>query len=362
VSVQSLLVVGDLHMGAGDGDPFHRDRDLARFLAEMGRRRDRASGPARLVILGDLLDFHAAAGGRPPEGEAAALRSLERIAAAHAEAFDALAGYLDTGATIDLVAGNHDADLVRPAVLARVRELLGNPSARLAFHPWILHIPGVLYAEHGHQHHDINAFATPLAPWRPDDPDRLDLPPGAHAEGARAAALLALRAARGPRRRAAYRETTLPVAAAELGLSPAALRAIDAVTPRGPLALAARMARRVTAGGRHQAAAQHRAARRIHHILQAEGRAVPCYAFAHSHVGERRPIVPGAARPSYVNAGTWSTLRRDGGEPRLTYVEVAPAPSGAVGRLLEWPPDVRAARRSRLPPGAGRRETAPAPR
>jgi UDP-2,3-diacylglucosamine pyrophosphatase LpxH len=354
VSAQSLLVVGDLHMGAGDGDPFHRDRDLARFLAEMARRRDDGPGPPRLVILGDLLDFPAAAGGRPPDGEAAALEALERIAAAHASALDALAAYLAAGATIDLVAGNHDADLARPAVLARLRELLGGPSARLAFHPWILHVPGVLYAEHGHQHHDLNAFATPLAPWRPYDRDRLDLPPGALAEGPRAAALLALSAARSARRRRTYRATALPTAAAGLGLSPAALRAIDAATPRGPLALASRMAHRVTARG-----AQHRAARRIHDVLQAEGRSVPCYAFAHTHVAERRPVVPGAAETLYVNAGTWSNLRRDGGAPRLTYVEVAPA---GAARLLEWPPDVRGGWRSRRPPAAGRRETAPAPR
>ncbi|MEA2254277.1 MAG: hypothetical protein QOG35_322 [Solirubrobacteraceae bacterium] len=352
MSAQSLLVVGDLHLGAGGGDPFHRDRDLARFLAEMGARRDGGARPPRLVVLGDLLDFPAAAGGRPPDGEAAALRCLERIAAAHAGALDALAGYLATGATIDLVAGNHDADLARPAVRTRLGELLGRASG-LAFHPWILHVPGVLYAEHGHQHHDVNAFAAPLSPWRPGDPARLDLPPGALAGGARAAVLVALRAARAARRRRAYRATALPAAAAGLGLSPGALRAIDAATPRGPLAPVARMARRVSARD-----AQHRAARRIHDVLAAEGAAVPCYAFGHTHVAERRPVVPGAVRPLYVNAGTWSTLRRDGGEPRLTYVEIADA--GA--QLLEWPPDVTAARRWRRRPGAGRRETAPAPR
>jgi hypothetical protein len=50
--------------------------------------------------------------------------------------------------------------------------------AGIAFHPWFLHIPGVLYAEHGHQYEAANSFFAPLAPWRPGQPHEIDLPLG----------------------------------------------------------------------------------------------------------------------------------------------------------------------------------------
>lgn len=369
MSSERILLVGDLHMGAGQDDPFARDRAFVAFLGAMSARRDSEGHPPRLVVMGDLFDLPAAAGGRHPEDEATALERLEAVAGAHPHVLAALGAYAARGGPIDILAGNHDADLVRPAVQARARELIGAPAGSVTFHPWILHLPGVLYAEHGHQHHDINAFATPLQPMRPNAPGWLDLPPAAIAHGPRAAALL-VRAAMAPAtraRRAAYRDAALREAAASLQLSHAALCAIDTTTPRGGLALAARIARRVTASGRHPAAAQHRAAARIHRILQAEGRGVPCYAFGHTHVAECHPLAPGADAPVYLNAGTWSRLSRAGRPERLAYAEIAPGPAGARARLVDWPgseaePVLRAARRSRRRRAAGRSETAPAPR
>ena len=325
-------------MGAGRGDPFTRDRAFAGMVAAIADGGDGAGAPPRLVVLGDLFDFPAAGGGRPADDEATAVGRLERIAAAHPVALAALASYAAGGGAIDLLAGNHDADLVRPAIQARVRDLLGGPGVSVAVHPWILHVPGILYAEHGHQHHDINAFAAPLKPWRPDAPGRLDLPPGAVAHGARAFALLLRRGAapRARARRAAYRSSVLPEAAGVLRLSPDALRAIDAATPRGASALAVRTARRVTTDGRHPAAAQRRAALSIHRVLQREGRAVPCYAFGHTHVAECRPLEPGRDRPVYVNPGTWSTLRRRGRREQLAYVAIEPTALGLRARLVPW--------------------------
>ena len=60
---------------------------------------------------------------------------------------------------------------MRPAVRGRLREhLVGDApdpavAARVEVLPWFLHIPGVVYAEHGSQYHDLNAFPTLLAPW-----------------------------------------------------------------------------------------------------------------------------------------------------------------------------------------------------
>ena len=63
---------------------------------------------------------------------------------------------------LDVVVGNHDVDLVRPAAAQRLGELLGDRGEHLRLHPWALHVPGVLFAEHGHQHHAVHRLPTLL--------------------------------------------------------------------------------------------------------------------------------------------------------------------------------------------------------
>lgn len=381
----TIVVVSDLHMAAGERDPFQRDQEFAAFVDAQRERRDAAGCPVRLLVLGDLFDFPATPGdnGAGPDcSEAGALRRLERIAAAHERVLQALAAFAAAARPIDVVAGNHDAELMHPGVRARLRELLGGPET-LAFHPWFVHVPDVLYAEHGHQHHDINAFATPLTPWRPDAPGDLDLPPGSllayreAAEGATAG--LRGRVTRGTvlvrgagRRRAdpallqAYRDGPLRRFAADVGLNHALVCAIDAATPRGPAALAARLARRATSDGRRPAASAYRAALHVHRALDAVGGAVASYVFGHSHVAERRPLLQGARAPLYLNAGTWSTLRRGPRAEHPAYVEIAGGSSGPIARLVHWTPEgaraVTGDGRWRRPRDADRPETAIAPR
>jgi hypothetical protein len=381
----TIVVVSDLHMAAGERDPFQRDEEFAAFVEAQRERRDAAGRPVRLLVLGDLFDFPATPdhdGGWPDGCEAGALRRLERIAAAHERVLEALASFAAAAGPIDVIAGNHDAELVHPRVRARLRELLGGPET-LVFHPWFMHVPGVLYAEHGHQHHDINAFATPLTPWRPDAPGELDLPPGsllAYREGTEGAAPgLRGRVARGTtlvrgagRRRGdpallqAYRDGPLRRFAADVGLDHALVCAIDAATPRGPVALAARLARRATSDGRRPASSAYRAALRVHRALDAAGGAVASYVFGHSHVAERRPLLQGARAPLYLNAGTWSTLRRGPPAEHPAYVEIAGGSSGPIARLVHWTPEgaraVTGDGRWHRPQAADRPETAIAPR
>jgi UDP-2,3-diacylglucosamine pyrophosphatase LpxH len=381
----TIVVVSDLHMAAGERDPFQRDEEFAAFVEAQRERRDAAGRPVRLLVLGDLFDFPATPdhdGGWPDGCEAGALRRLERIAAAHERVLEALASFAAAAGPIDVIAGNHDAELVHPRVRARLRELLGGPET-LVFHPWFMHVPGVLYAEHGHQHHDINAFTTPLTPWRPDAPGELDLPPGsllAYREGTEGAAPgLRGRVARGTtlvrgagRRRGdpallqAYRDGPLRRFAADVGLDHALVCAIDAATPRGPVALAARLARRATSDGRRPASSAYRAALRVHRALDAAGGAVASYVFGHSHVAERRPLLQGARAPLYLNAGTWSTLRRGPWAEHPAYVEIAGGSSGPIARLVHWTPEgaraVTGDGRWRRPQDADRLETAIAPR
>ena len=127
----TIIVVGDLHMAGGADDPFSEDRAFAAFLAAQAERRDAVGRPLRLVILGDLFDFPATpdrGGAMPVASEAAALRRLERVASAHPTVIDALAGFAAVGGGIDVVAGNHDAELAHPRVWARVSELLEIPT------------------------------------------------------------------------------------------------------------------------------------------------------------------------------------------------------------------------------------------
>jgi hypothetical protein len=352
-----ILILSDLHMSAGPHDPFARDVEASGFLVAQARRAA-AGEELRLVLLGDLFDFllvppRACAGtpAAPESGERDALRRLERIARRHRGVLAALAAFAAAGGQIDLVPGNHDIELRWPAVERRLRGLLDEPGERLRVHPWILHIPGVLYAEHGHQHHDINAFATLLWPYAPDAPEHLDLPVGSHlahllahtSYGAwrRRAALAKVIAGRACDRRrrglvARYRAGGLAEEAARVGLPAATLARIDAVTARNATAMTRRLALRALGRGRHPSAHLHRAAREIHRLLAGEGNAVACYAFGHSHVAERRPMLPGRSQPVYVNAGTWSALERGLTGRPCPYIELALGPGPPVVRQLSW--------------------------
>jgi UDP-2,3-diacylglucosamine pyrophosphatase LpxH len=381
-----LLIVGDLHLAAGPHDPFHRDQAFAGFLASQLRR----GVPPRLIIVGDLFDFVLTIPSgrrptaRPDATEAGALARLDSIAAAHPTVIDALAAFADGGGMIDLVPGNHDIELVRPAVQRRLRALLGEPApGRLRVHPWIVHLPGVLYAEHGHQHHDLNAFATLLEPYL--NGEALDLPLGSHlthlqahapagalARRAMLAGTLARRAV-SPGERARlrrYRAHGLAQEVERTGLDRATLAALDAVTPRTPAALVARLARRSVGAGRSPGATTHRAADRIHGLLAAQVRQVAFYVFGHSHVSERRVMVPGQETPLYLNPGTWSALRRGADARQCPYVEIAFGAERPVAELLNWEGDEaprlsqRVTADGRLPalPAGGRSGTVPSPR
>lgn len=389
-----MLLVSDLHMAAAggpDADPLADDTAITAtlewFAAELAQ-------PTRLVILGDLLDFVLA----PPHlrpGAAAddlAAAKLEAIAASHPRVFAALGAFAAAGHSLEIVPGNHDVELVRPAIQARLRTLLsGIP---VAFHPWLLHVPGVLYAEHGQQHTLANHFIRLLdrataahdallpAPARSLDDlrallaDRLDL--RAHRLGVLFAstgrALLArepggagtaMEAAMGLSRlacscaalaRAGNDEqvtASLVKAASELRLPVEALVAIIHRS-RPTMLSAGRSLRRASRARRpgprsHGLAAPRtspdpdramfEAARVVAGILCEHGVGVPFYAFGHTHVAADVPLagdasVPGeSGGPRYLNPGTWSTLLRPGRQSaadRLRLIEIAYEPP-------DWP-------------------------
>ena len=165
------VFVSDVHLGTVGG---RRDTGpaLAQFLEGLATRRDPAS---RVVLLGDVLEMLESSG----RDEAAALERLDAIVAANTAVFSALRRCIRCGIVVEVVAGNHDLDLVRPAVGERLRwHLRVTPTDdRVRTWPWLYVVPGVLYAEHGNQHHDLNRVPRVLDPYSRRRPGEMHTPP-----------------------------------------------------------------------------------------------------------------------------------------------------------------------------------------
>jgi len=151
---EQAYVTSDLHIGCGDTDPrledFFQDAEFARFVDSI------AAPGTTLFINGDFIDFAQI----PPYDvavpshllwhEDASLEKLEIALKAHAGCFEALGRLLSRGAKLRFLIGNHDLDLVWPRVQARLRAVLGQPSAEaLRFTVGIEEYHGVVI-EHGH--------------------------------------------------------------------------------------------------------------------------------------------------------------------------------------------------------------------
>lgn len=386
-----ITIVSDLHLSR-HCDPDHADHALhdagfARFLDHVRRRAAERGGQWRLVILGDLVDLPYAGAST---AEAAA--ELTRVAAGHPRFVAAVGGFLAAGLQVDVVAGNHDVGLLRTGVRERLAELLrpgggdaGRP-AGVAFHPWIFHVPGVLYAEHGSQYHDITAVPALLGLDETEDRRPSGQPlvaeleryrsglrerrarsrglaalAGVGQESLRYAGILARQALAlsGPelaRRRERYHAVALPRYAAQVRIAHDALVGIDALTAASAWSIGARLVRTWVTGpsaraarnllasrGRRrgrfwqpadQAVYLRRAWPAIHRVLGAAGQSVPFYVFGHTHLAEALPLADGTAR--YLNTGTWRAST--GPSAPGTFVEITgePGASGPVARLLRW--------------------------
>jgi UDP-2,3-diacylglucosamine pyrophosphatase LpxH len=390
-----LVIVSDLHLGPGASEcveTFYNDTAFAHFLGHM-----REEGPFRLVILGDFIDFLRAElvtnPGAEPMSEAIALATLDRVIEGHPKVFDAIARFLESGGTLDLVVGNHDAELVRPALQDRLRATLG---PGVTFHRWIYYVPGLLFAEHGHQYDSLNCFSTILEPFADHDEKVLERPIGLYlfCEVERLNATLdpcpdhasnhfryfALAARRRPREaavtvrrkagvaaatvrqaramssaeraewRAAYRTDVLPTYAKEIGLSTRSLLAIDAFSaaPKEPQHVVASQvlhrlspSRAIGPLGRRVKYLED-ASIDIHETLRRERGDVPFYVFGHSHGAQHLPLDFGPTAPQYLNTGTWSSIVSPSSEtlrtllPTFVHITAPDDGSPATARLLAW--------------------------
>ena len=160
-------------------------------------RLDSSGVQLHLVLLGDVFDFlrlesHAAPQHRYSldSSPATAVEKLRRIAAGHAEFFQALGRLLDAGGFLELLPGNHDIELIRQPVQSVFKELVAaacqktiTTEQQIRFHPWVLYVPGVFYAEHGQQHHFINTLSSTCCTCTTTSRrERFRLPLGSHFE------------------------------------------------------------------------------------------------------------------------------------------------------------------------------------
>jgi UDP-2,3-diacylglucosamine pyrophosphatase LpxH len=371
-----IVIVSDLHLGAvGDHrrgyeptEDFCDGAAFARFLAHLTLRQ---SGRAwTLVILGDLLDIV-----RTRTSSGGDMAALDAIVTTHAEVFAGLSSAVDAGADLCIVPGNHDLELLQPHLQSRLKKLLDcNRPARIRFEPWIFHVPGVVYAEHGHQYHALSGVQLLLAPRRVGhtadfertlgllldgylgdvvhelDPEAVGATPSLrHATAAarthplrmlrrlpRHALLLAALARdivrmqlvrrRRRRLRGIYRLQRLSPYARRVGLPHDVLAAVDAVSAAATtapflqslkalvrIAWRRALARPTLANGYLQQACW-----RIDAILQDFDHGVPFYVFGHTHFAEQGRLETSTGAVNFFNAGSWTgkTGRR------RTFVEI----------------------------------------
>jgi UDP-2,3-diacylglucosamine pyrophosphatase LpxH len=320
VSIQRVVAVSDLHLGAAG-----RGADaFTSFLSNLPR----TPHESRLLLLGDMFELLSPAG---PATEARARIRLDQLAARYPDLFTAMRGCLRRGWSLDVVPGNHDMAIALPSVHRHLAALVaqGNP---LRVHPWLYYLPGMVYAEHGHQHHDLNRFPTVLDPFDPRHPDRLFVPPLGRWHGRPTPAVLMAAARSRSLETAAGQDPyrgTLRTYAKSLGLPPYLVLALHDTSSFRVSGTAERLARR---GATSLVRRVHdstdgylvEAAKRVHAALVAAGFAVPVYLFGHTHRARVVPLDPNAR---YINTGTWA----DG--LHFPYAELVP---GAEPTLRYW--------------------------
>jgi UDP-2,3-diacylglucosamine pyrophosphatase LpxH len=341
----SWVVVSDLHLGAEARPPRAGAAAFAAFLTEEIASRP---VPGHLLLLGDMFEMlYGGTSSGSDSAEEWAIGRLEELAAAYPMVFAALRACLQRGWRMDVVCGNHDMALCLDGVQCRLASLLDDPGRRrLDFHAWFRFVPGVLYAEHGQQHHDLNRFPAILHRVDVRHPDRLFVPPLAAAhEVARPAVVQAIlsslqheRFARSPGYQGQLRGY-----AEQVGLPAEAVMALHRASRVRLRAVAGRLARRAVSPSVRGTPDAYliAASRRVHTTLTRSGWQVPLYVFGHTHHG--RVVEFDRVEPSarYLNCGTWSASVRGGG-PDLAdrtlypYLEICADPAGPSAALRYW--------------------------
>jgi UDP-2,3-diacylglucosamine pyrophosphatase LpxH len=338
-------LLSDLHLDVSDEDPRHPGRILPEFIRHEFRA---AAGPQQhIAFVGDTFELAGLA-------EDESLARLESILARHPDAFRALEDCAARGVQLHFVCGNHDVELARPSVAGRLSALLApTDPTRVRVHPWFLHVPSVLVAEHGHLHHALHRIPEVLRTGV-NGTDELDLPPLAawHAHpsssrlsraGAVARACLASERAERRVREPAYDEL-LQSESLRLTLDGTAVRELARLSRFRTVSALPLTATRIVLsaiGGKVSGQAP-AAATRVANILETHGAGVAWYISAHTHRALESALESSPTR--YINTGTWSSDIRGQGPDQsdrqaFPYARINVADDGTTsGGLHYWRP------------------------
>lgn len=340
-------LVSDLHLGLSDNDPRCPAKMLSEFL---NRQVLAASGPQQhVVFVGDTFELLGL-------NEGDSLARLQSILARHQDTFRVLENCAERGVELHFVCGNHDMELARPSVAAHLSELLSPVEpTRVRVYPWFLHVPRVLVAEHGHQHHALHRVPEVLRA-AVNGTDELNLPPlaawnsypsASRLSRAGAVARACLASERAERR---VRETTydelLQNESLRLGLDGVAVRDLARLSRfRTVSALPVAATRMVLAAAGRRTAREEApaAASRVARTLEAHGSGVAWYVSGHTHRALESALE--ACPTRYVNTGTWCSDVRGRGPDQsdrraFPYAVVDVTHDGATsGGLRYWRPD-----------------------
>ncbi len=164
-----------------------QDADLASFMKAIDARRPAWFDRSVILFNGDTFDFDTCFSA--PEGVAAppeglpptidgSVYKMGRILGDHPGFVSALAAFCGAGNRAVFVFGNHDRELHFPEVQALLVQLVAAAApagtseavaAAITFEPWFVHVPGVLYAEHGNQYDATCSYRDVLDPSVPPD-------------------------------------------------------------------------------------------------------------------------------------------------------------------------------------------------
>ncbi len=162
-----------------------QDAELVAFMAALEAQRPAYFARTVLIMNGDTFDFDTCFSGPdgttlPPEGlpptVAGSIHKMGRILADHAPFVAGLARFLSRGNRAIFVMGNHDRELHFAPVQDLLRDLVARAAppgasaavaAAIAFEPWFVYAPGVLYAEHGNQYDATCSYRDVLDPSVP---------------------------------------------------------------------------------------------------------------------------------------------------------------------------------------------------
>jgi hypothetical protein len=157
---RAVVVVSDLHMGAGrdDAGRWRRDEDFrwaGEFAGFLSAIDSQHRSTVDLVLNGDTFEFsNADLKVRTTSAEAQALAGLDLVLAAHKAEVQALASFAKAGTNrIVLIPGDRDSALRFGKVAERVTRALGGSADRVtaASSGYWMSRDGKVHAEHGHE-------------------------------------------------------------------------------------------------------------------------------------------------------------------------------------------------------------------